>query len=126
MIFRSGIAGTRVVKVRVAMTAVIVASGAGLFASCSSGKFNTNPLEHANSSELERVLSRVMAQPEIRVERGFLARVLIVPGETKLYDPLFMRYHAGLVWLNDDGADRKATREVRYWPSIDRVTSLTL
>src|SRR5688500_5963615 len=51
--------------------------------------------------ELDRVLRRVMAPPQIRTEDGFSARVLLPPGE--MYDPLFMRDHGDTVWISDDG-----------------------
>ena len=57
----------------------------------------------AAQTELDRVLERLMAPPDLEVADGFTARVLIPPGE--LYDPLFMRDHDGQVWINDDGGE---------------------
>ena len=62
-----------------------------------------NSLPIGAQDELDRVLERLMAGPDIEVEDGFTARVLIPPGE--LYDPLFMRDHDGAVWMNDDGGE---------------------
>lgn len=53
--------------------------------------------------ELERVLDRLLAAPDIQVVDGFSARVLVAPGE--LYDPLFMRDRDGAIWMNDDGGE---------------------
>ena len=53
--------------------------------------------------ELDRVLQRLMALPDLEVADGFSARVLVPPGE--LYDPLFMRDHQGEIWMNDDGEE---------------------
>ena len=53
--------------------------------------------------ELDRVLQRLMALPDLEVADGFSARVLVPPGE--LYDPLFMRDHQGEIWMNDDGGE---------------------
>ncbi len=57
----------------------------------------------AAQDELDRVLERLMAAPNIEVEDGFTVRVLIPPGQ--LYDPLFMRDHDGAIWMNDDGGE---------------------
>lgn len=67
----------------------------------------------AAQTELDRVLERLMAPPELEVADGFTARVLIPPGE--LYDPLFMRENNGQVWLNDDGGEEgeKGSKIVR-------------
>ena len=54
-------------------------------------------------NELERLLDRLLAAPNIQVADGFSARVLVAPGE--LYDPLFMRDHDGEIWMNDDGGE---------------------
>jgi hypothetical protein len=51
--------------------------------------------------EAQAVLDIILASPVIKPEAGFSARMLIPPGE--LYDPLFMRPHGSLVWMNDDG-----------------------
>ena len=53
--------------------------------------------------ELDRVLARLMSPPDIEVEEGFTAPVVIAPGE--LYDPLFIREHEGDLWMNDDGGE---------------------
>lgn len=51
--------------------------------------------------ELNEVLERTMALPQIHAEAGFKARLLIPPG--RMYDPLFMRDQGEQVWINDDG-----------------------
>ena len=45
-----------------------------------------------------------LAQPQITVELGFTARLLVAPGT--LYDPLFpIAGEADDIWLNDDGGE---------------------
>jgi len=63
-------------------------------------------LAAAEPTELQKVLQRIMAPPQIRAVPGFSARILIAPGQSKLYDPLFMRDQAGVVWINDSGAQK--------------------
>lgn len=57
------------------------------------------------STELDRVLDRLMKPPQIRTEPGFAARMLIPPGQ--MYDPLFMRDHGDVVLVNDDGGQER-------------------
>jgi len=92
-------------RVRMGMIGMMAVIVAGLFAGCGSvaSKAQAAPRADTKSSELQRVLDRMLASPEIRTEGGFAARVLIAPGVSKMYDPLFMHDHAGTVWINDDG-----------------------
>lgn len=80
----------------------------------------------AAQDELDRVLERLMAAPNIEVEDGFTVRVLIPPGQ--LYDPLFMRDHDGTIWMNDDGGEEgdKASKIVAIDPQgrISTVVAL--
>ena len=91
------------------LLALVVLLGLGVFPLGCGGAAD-DPIPSAPSAapsaaqdELDRVLERLMATPNIEVEDGFTARVLIPPGE--LYDPLFMRDHEGEIWMNDDGGE---------------------
>jgi hypothetical protein len=57
----------------------------------------------AEERELERIVGRMLAAPEIRPAAGLEARLLVPPGE--LYDPLYPHAHAGAIWINDDGGE---------------------
>ncbi len=88
---------------------LVVLFGFGGFALACGGAAD-DPIQSARSAtpiaaqdELDRVLERLMAVPDIEVEDGFTVRVLIPPGE--LYDPLFMRDHDGAIWMNDGGGE---------------------
>lgn len=57
----------------------------------------------ADAPEIETLTARLLAPPEVHVEPGFAARLLVPPGE--LYDPLSMLPHGDAVWVNDDGGE---------------------
>ncbi len=53
--------------------------------------------------EVDVLIGRLLATPSIKTETGFVATVLVPPGE--LYDPLWLLPRNGEVWLNDDGGE---------------------
>lgn len=66
----------------------------------------TSPELSANT-EAERVENLLLSPPNIKVEPGFAAKIIVPPGE--LYDPLFMFLHGSAVWLTDDGGESDGT-----------------
>jgi len=58
-------------------------------------------------TEAQQVEARLLAPPVIKTEPGFMAKILVSPGQ--LYDPLFVFMHNGAAWLTDDGGEVDGT-----------------
>jgi len=56
---------------------------------------------NSDTSEVRRVMDKVMAVPEIKAAKGFSAHTFIGTGH--FYDPLFMRDWGKRILVNDDG-----------------------
>src|SRR3984893_15588366 len=54
------------------------------------------------TDEMHALINRLVAV-HLKPAAGFTARMLVPPGQ--LYDPLVMRIHGDVVWLNDDGKE---------------------
>jgi len=54
------------------------------------------------ADEMHALINRLVAV-HLKPAAGFTARMLVPPGQ--LYDPLVMRIHGDVVWLNDDGKE---------------------
>lgn len=71
---------------------------------------------NVKSTELQRLLDRILVPPQIRPQPGFSARLLVAPGE--MYDPLWMRSNGKTVWISDDGGMDNKGRQGSIW-SVD-------
>ena len=77
----------------------------------------------AHSAELlHDVVTRLTKPPQIKTAAGFVAKVLVPPGQ--LYDPLVMLPVGDVMWINDDGGEEngKGSRLL----SIDPLGKITV